>query len=184
MLFACLVLFLFGSLALMLAREIRRAHWTMLETIFATAVLGHAVIIPIVLTIKSGDVSDERIIAAAALGLALAMGMAYGSFWVFRDMAELKENRSAVRLFYALLGFLFLPSLLVIPYNFIFGWPIWITLLRLHNAAERSRIGQTSPELGSRIHDAKDSQGNTQYYVEHPAENIHASGVTTPADRE
>jgi len=65
--------------------------------------------------------------------------MAYGAAWVFGNLAALQEKRTSTRLFYLLLGMLFVPSLLAIPLNLLCGWFIWIPSISLHNNAETQR---------------------------------------------
>ncbi len=118
--------------------EARRTQWSLFEALLATAILGHVLVVPLTLGINA-HVGAEKIAAIVVLSVATACGMSYGAAWVFGNLAALHEKRTSTRLFYILLGLLFIPSLLAIPFNLIGGWFIWIPLISLHNNAETQR---------------------------------------------
>ena len=134
-----LVLALLG----MLLSKARNTHWTLLEGLVVTAILGHVIVLPIVEFIKHHDY--DRCIAAAVLSSTAALAMAYGMISVLRDLNTLNERRAAVRLIHLILGLLLIPSFLAIPWNIFLGWIVWLPWYALHRKAEAQR-GMLSAE--------------------------------------
>jgi fatty acid desaturase len=122
--------------------ELRRTSWSLLESLIAANILGHAVALPVAWAWKDsqGSPSSECAMAVAGwgtVGLLLAIFMAAGAIWVFRRLKAKGESRTGVRIVYMLLGLFLFPSMVLIPFNFVFGWIIWLPLWGLHLQTER-----------------------------------------------
>jgi len=130
--------------------EVHRTSWSLMESLIAVNIVGHVVAWPVARAWQAteGRNPSERIVAVAGwgtAGLTCAVCMAAGAIWVFRRLKAKGETRTGVRILYMLLGLFLFPSMVLIPFNFLFGWLIWIPLFVLHSKTKGLLIGPPPP---------------------------------------
>jgi hypothetical protein len=141
-----LVLALLG----MLLSKARNTHWTLLEGLVVTAILGHVIVLPIIEFIKRHDY--DRCVAAGVLSSTVALAMAYGMISVLRDLNTVNERRAGMRLINLILGLLLIPSFLAFPWNIVLGWIVWLPWYRLHRHAESMRSMLSAEQAEAQLH--------------------------------
>jgi len=115
--------------------EARRTSWTLLEGLLAANILGHVLAFPLSWSIRDNS-SPTQIVAIGLLALLACACMAGGAIWAMRRLKAINEQRGGRRMMYMLMGLFLFPSMLVIPFNFVFGWVIWLPLKNLNDRAE------------------------------------------------
>jgi hypothetical protein len=135
--FLLFILGLVGCLLGIVINRARRLHWSLLEGLIATAILGHVIVLPVAYYLRNNDL--ERALSVAVLSVAIAAGMAWGMLYALHNLSAINEQRSGIRISYLILGLLFVPSLIAIPYNIVLGWLIWLPLLELRGQAAARR---------------------------------------------
>ena len=131
-------------MVVLVVRQLSKAKWTLLETLIATFLLGHVIVVPTVLAYRDGERTDHQFaltFLVCALSTASAMIMAYGTFWIFRCLRSIGEQRPAVRIGYMVLGMLSFPTIVIPPVAMLIWWP----LLRLYRKART--VDPTSPRI-------------------------------------
>ena len=124
-------------------REVRHVKWTLLESVLATVILGHVIVLPIVFAARTMDFNSnraDRYIAAGMLGLGLAAVMALTTVVTLRQLQAVNEQRTRVRVQYMLAGMLVIPSIALPPLTLLF----WRTLNRLERRAQSREIANFS----------------------------------------
>ena len=131
-------------MVVLVVRQLSEAKWTLLESLIATLFLGHVIVLPIALAYK-GTGHNDHVFATTflvgALSTASAMIMAYGTFWIFRCLRSIGEQRPAVRIGYMVMGMLSFPTIIIPPGALLIWWP----LVRLYRKARS--VDPTSPRI-------------------------------------
>jgi hypothetical protein len=119
-----------------LAAEMRRTNWSLLEALIMANILGHVVAYPIYWVLKDDYYRENQRMMYAELaalgGVVAAICMASGAVWVFRRLQLLDERRFFHRMFWMIMGLLLFPSMVLVPFNLVFGWMVWWPLNHLH----------------------------------------------------
>lgn len=133
--------------------EVRRTSWDLLEALIAVNLCGHVVAFPLSLVLQDEFIRPEErlgwIVGVAFGATIVAACMAGGAVWVFRRLKAKGETRRGVRIVYMILGLLLFPSMVLFPFNLLFGWIVWVPLTYLDRDTEALLMKQRQAERRS-----------------------------------